>query len=73
MVFSLIVNYVYNSWVEKAGKLEEALEKYKLSQQFGVERAAVHIRNVCSIHDLYISHCVLIGWLRLVQKSWDSG
>lgn len=29
-----------------AGRLEEALEKYKRSQQFGVERAAVHIRNV---------------------------
>ncbi len=30
----------------KAGKLEEALEKYKLSKEFGVERAAMHIRNV---------------------------
>lgn len=29
-----------------AGKLEEALEKYKRSQEFGVERASVHIRNV---------------------------
>ncbi|KJA15242.1 hypothetical protein HYPSUDRAFT_48564 [Hypholoma sublateritium FD-334 SS-4] len=32
--------------LEATGRLEEALEKYKLSQQFGVERAAVHIRNV---------------------------
>jgi hypothetical protein len=32
-----------------AGRLDEALEKYKLSQQFGVERAAVHIRNVRSL------------------------
>jgi len=29
-----------------AGKLEEALEMYKRSKQFGVERAALHIRNV---------------------------
>jgi len=29
-----------------AGKLEEALEQYKRSKEFGVERAAVHIRNV---------------------------
>ncbi|KAF8899606.1 hypothetical protein CPB84DRAFT_1847628 [Gymnopilus junonius] len=32
--------------LEATGKLEEALEKYKLSEQFGVARAAVHIRNV---------------------------
>lgn len=32
--------------LEATGRLDEALEKYKLSQQFGVERAAVHIRNV---------------------------
>ncbi|KAF8972653.1 hypothetical protein BDZ97DRAFT_848788 [Flammula alnicola] len=32
--------------LEATGRLEEALEKYKLSQQFGVDRAAVHIRNV---------------------------
>ncbi|KXN81544.1 hypothetical protein AN958_04481 [Leucoagaricus sp. SymC.cos] len=32
--------------LEATGKLEEALEKYKLSKQFGVERAAMHIRNV---------------------------
>jgi len=32
--------------LEAIGRLDEALEKYKLSQQFGVERAAIHIRNV---------------------------
>ncbi|KAF8199134.1 hypothetical protein BJ912DRAFT_689467 [Pholiota molesta] len=32
--------------LEATGQLEDALEKYKLSQQFGVERAGVHIRNV---------------------------
>jgi pentatricopeptide repeat protein len=29
-----------------AGRLEEALEMYKRSKEFGVERAALHIRNV---------------------------
>ncbi|KAF9526139.1 hypothetical protein CPB83DRAFT_770842 [Crepidotus variabilis] len=32
--------------LEATGRLEEALEEYKRSQKFGVERAAVHIRNV---------------------------
>ncbi|PPQ66653.1 hypothetical protein CVT26_009407 [Gymnopilus dilepis] len=32
--------------LEATGKLEEALEKYKLSEQFGVARASMHIRNV---------------------------
>jgi len=32
--------------LEATGRLEEALEKYKRSQEFGVERASVHIRNV---------------------------
>ncbi|KAG8958124.1 hypothetical protein FRC03_009440 [Tulasnella sp. 419] len=31
---------------EAVGNLEEALEQYKLSEQYGVERASVHIRNV---------------------------
>lgn len=30
------------------GRLEDALTYYKRSKEFGVERAAVHIRNVCS-------------------------
>lgn len=34
-------------WV--AGQLEEALEYYKRSQENGVDRAAMHIRNVCDI------------------------
>ncbi|KAF8801305.1 TPR-like protein [Phlegmacium glaucopus] len=32
--------------LEATGKLEGALEMYKRSKQFGVERAALHIRNV---------------------------
>jgi len=32
--------------LEASGRLEDALAYYKRSQQFGVERAAVHIRNV---------------------------
>ena len=35
-----------------AGRLDEALEKYKQSKKYGVERAAVHIRNV----SLFICH-----------------
>jgi len=32
--------------LEASGRLEEALEQYKRSKDFGVERAAMHIRNV---------------------------
>lgn len=32
-----------------AGRLEDALKEYKRSQQYGVERAAMHIRNVCTV------------------------
>jgi len=32
--------------LEATGQLEEALNQYKLSQDFGVERAAMHVRNV---------------------------
>ncbi|TDL23669.1 TPR-like protein [Rickenella mellea] len=32
--------------LEASGRLEEALTHYKKSKEFGVERAAVHIRNV---------------------------
>jgi len=32
--------------LEACGRLEEALEKYKLSEKHGVERASVHIRNL---------------------------
>ncbi|KDQ61585.1 hypothetical protein JAAARDRAFT_31044 [Jaapia argillacea MUCL 33604] len=32
--------------LEACGRLEEALEQYKRSKEFGVERAAMHIRNV---------------------------
>ena len=39
--------YIYSGHVA-AGRLEEALEEYKRSKNFGVERAAVHIRNVCA-------------------------
>ena len=33
--------------LEACGFLEEALEQYKRSKEFGVDRAAMHIRNVC--------------------------
>jgi len=32
--------------LEATGKLEEALEQYKRSETYGVERAKMHIRNV---------------------------
>jgi len=32
--------------LEATGRLEEALTQYKRSQAYGVERAAMHIRNV---------------------------
>ncbi|KAF9078175.1 hypothetical protein BDP27DRAFT_1310927 [Rhodocollybia butyracea] len=32
--------------LEAAGKLEEALEQYKRSETYGIERAKIHIRNV---------------------------
>ena len=45
LAFIFIVSlYLCETYV--AGKLEEALEMYKRSRQFGVERAALHIRNV---------------------------
>ncbi|TEB29083.1 TPR-like protein [Coprinellus micaceus] len=36
----------YAAVLEATGNLEQALEKYQLSKKYGVERAAVHIRNV---------------------------
>ncbi|KAG6888656.1 hypothetical protein C0995_006774 [Termitomyces sp. Mi166 len=41
---SLIVTTA--DWHMSAGRLEDALIQYKRSKEFGVERAAVHIRNV---------------------------
>ena len=40
--------YIYCNFILMcvAGRLEEALEMYKRSKEFGVERAALHIRNV---------------------------
>ncbi|KAH9479654.1 hypothetical protein JR316_0008249 [Psilocybe cubensis] len=32
--------------LEASNRLEEALEKYKLAEQFGVSRAVIHIRNI---------------------------
>jgi len=32
--------------LEATGQLEEALKQYKRSNEYGVERAAMHIRNV---------------------------
>ena len=42
----IFIASLYLSGTCVAGKLEEALEMYKRSKQFGVERAAIHIRNV---------------------------
>lgn len=33
-----------------AGQLEEALQYYKRSKENGVDRAAMHIRNVCNTY-----------------------
>lgn len=33
-------------WHATAGRLEDALAQYQRSKDFGIERAAVHIRNV---------------------------
>jgi Flp pilus assembly protein TadD len=38
--------------LEAVGRLEDALTYYKRSKEFGVERAAVHIRNVGVIPDV---------------------
>ncbi|PFH51043.1 hypothetical protein AMATHDRAFT_3432 [Amanita thiersii Skay4041] len=40
------IAFNYAAVLEATGRLEEALEQYKRSKEFGVERAAVHIRNV---------------------------
>ena len=40
----LIVTIIKHHWI--AGRLEEALIQYKRSEERGVERAAMHIRNV---------------------------
>lgn len=32
--------------ISQGGRLEEALEQYTRSKEYGVERAAMHIRNV---------------------------
>jgi len=50
--------------LEATGRLEEALEKYKLSEQFGVARAAIHIRNV--------SAKILAQGIKDTQKSENS-
>jgi len=35
--------------LEACGKLEEALEQYKISKKYGVEKADMHIRNVIKL------------------------
>ncbi|KAF8630738.1 hypothetical protein AX17_005333 [Amanita inopinata Kibby_2008] len=40
------IAFNYAAVLEATGKLDEALEQYKRSKEFGVERAAIHIRNV---------------------------
>lgn len=52
-------------WVDKlysGGRLEEALDQYKRSKEFGVDRAEMHIRNVHVLHTLlsfgFADNCV---------------
>ncbi|KAF9815797.1 hypothetical protein IEO21_04381 [Rhodonia placenta] len=40
------IAFNYAAVLEACGRLEDALVQYKRSKKFGVERAAVHIRNV---------------------------
>ncbi|KAF8343458.1 hypothetical protein F5887DRAFT_1075809 [Amanita rubescens] len=40
------IAFNYAAVLEATGRLEEALAQYKQSKDYGVERAAVHIRNV---------------------------
>jgi len=40
------IAFNYAAVLEATGKLEEALEQYQRSKDHGVERAAIHIRNV---------------------------
>ncbi|PCH44791.1 TPR-like protein [Wolfiporia cocos MD-104 SS10] len=40
------IAFNYAAVLEACGRLEEALEQYKRSKEFGVDRAAMHIRNV---------------------------
>lgn len=41
------------------GHLEESLIQYNRSKEFGVERAAMHIRNVCILLHLMTCHDLL--------------
>ena len=36
--------------LEACGFLEESLDQYKKSKEFGVDRAAMHMRNVSAYH-----------------------
>ena len=45
--------------LEACGLLEESLEQYKRSKEFGVERAAMHMRNV-SLSSHFQHGCILI-------------
>lgn len=50
--FLLFLKLSHPTWA--AGQLEEALEYYKRSKENGVDRAAIHIRNVCNFYlDLF--------------------
>lgn len=54
-----VINFVPSQfWVDKpypGGRLEEALDQYKRSKEFGVDRAEMHIRNVHTLHTLLSS------------------
>ncbi|KAK2465653.1 hypothetical protein APHAL10511_002197 [Amanita phalloides] len=40
------IAFNYAAVLEATGRLEDALEQYKRSKEYGVERASIHIRNV---------------------------
>lgn len=55
------------------GRLEDALTYYKRSKEFGVERAAMHIRNVGLLRVSQQVHGRLTDfpwWYRLAQNFW---
>lgn len=56
--------------IRVAGQLEEALEYYKRSKDNGVDRAAMHIRNVCNI--FWIRFDILIAIADFLGQRKDS-
>lgn len=50
--------------LEACGLLEESLDQYKKSKEFGVERAAMHMRNVRSLR-IFWQACIDVALLLL--------